>query len=192
MGETGDRAAGDVAHRVPARAGRGEARCVQPVEDVRERVESEVVELDVLPRRQLALAAAVDVRDLADRAQLRGRDDPARDLHAEHERPDLRLVVVEPPPLQPHDVLLGHPLVPGRDQRRQLVEHPERALLALEPLDRIALEDEFERWGIGGFGCQGRDGSRKERSRTRPVSRQSAGTDNTSESAEHRRSQPRH
>ena len=85
--------------------------------------ELEVVELDRLARRQLAGAAAVLVRELADRAQLLGRDPAGRQLDAEHERADLRLVVVEPPPLEPDDVLLGDVRVAGRDQRRQLVEH---------------------------------------------------------------------
>ena len=102
------------------------------------------MELHVLARAQLSLAAAVHVRDLADRAQLRRRRDPAGDLHAQHERPDLRLVVVEPPPLEPDDVLLVDLLVARRDQRRQLVEHPERALLALQALDRVPLQNELE------------------------------------------------
>ena len=103
--------------------------------------ELEPVQLDALPRRQLGVAAAVAVRDLADRAQLRRREDPARDLHAQHERPDLRLVVVEAPPLEADDVLLGHPLVAGRDQRRQLLADAERRLVALDPLDGVALVD---------------------------------------------------
>src|ERR1044072_3347076 len=115
-----------------------------PPADVRQAREREVVELHVLPRRELPGAAPVEVRDLADRAQLLRGDDAARRLHAQHERPDLRLVVVEPPPLEADDVLLVDLLVARRDQRRQLVEDPERALLALEALDGVALEDELE------------------------------------------------
>ena len=104
--------------------------------------ELEPVQLDVLPRRELAVALAVEVRDLADRAQLGGGQLAGRDLDAQHERPDLRLVVVEAPPLEPDDVLLGDVLVARRDQRGQLVADPERRLLALQPLDRVALENE--------------------------------------------------
>ena len=116
---------------------------MEPVEHLRQRAELEPVQLDVLPRGELAVAASELVRDLADRAQARGRDAPARQLDPEHERPDLRLVVVEAPPLQPHDVLLVDALVAGGDQRGQLVEDPERALVALDPLDRVPLVDEL-------------------------------------------------
>src|SRR5712692_2796727 len=113
--------------------------------------ELQPVELDVLPRRQLAVAAAVAVRDLADRAELRRGQVPARQLDPEHERPDLRLVVVEAPALQSHDVLLGHGLVPGRDESRQLVPDAERVLFLLQPLDRVSLEDQLpSRLGLVG------------------------------------------
>src|SRR2546423_1681942 len=79
----------------------------------------------------------------AQAAHPRGRDAPARQLDPEHEGPDLRLVVVEAPPLQAHEVLLRHVLVPRGDQRRQLVEHPERTLLLLEPFHRVALQNEL-------------------------------------------------
>ena len=71
------------------------------------------------------------------------RELPGGHLHAEHERADLRLVVVEAPPLEPDDVLLGHALVAGRDQRGQLLANPERRLLLLQPLDGVALEHEL-------------------------------------------------
>ena len=142
-GESRDGAAGDVAHRVAAAAGAREACRLEIGEDVGQRRELEPVQLDALARRQLRVTAAVAVRDLADRAQLRGREDPARDLHAQHERPDLRLVVVERPPLEAHDVLLGHPLVAGRDQGRQLLADAERRLVALDPLDGVPLVDGF-------------------------------------------------
>jgi len=50
--------------------------------------------------------------------------------------------VVEAPPLEADDVLLGDVLVALRDQRRQLVADAERRLLALDPLDGVPLEDE--------------------------------------------------
>ena len=50
----------------PARG--GEPGGVQPVEDRRQRAELEPVQLDVLPRGELAVASPELVRDLADRA----------------------------------------------------------------------------------------------------------------------------
>src|SRR5581483_4475691 len=61
--ETGDRAAGDVADGVAAAARGGEPRCMEALEDLRQRAELEPVQLDVLARRELAVAAAVAVRD---------------------------------------------------------------------------------------------------------------------------------
>ena len=174
----------------PHGASRREPGRVQPVEDVGQRLQLEIVELHVLPRRQLAFAAAVHVRDLADRAELRRREDPARNLHAQHERPDLRLVVVEPPPLEPDDVLLGDLLVPGSDQRGQLVEHPERALLPLQALDGVPLENKVEGRGFcrSGRRLGHRVLKRGKRGRA-PVSRRSPESGNTSR-AEQRGSSP--
>ena len=142
-GDPCDRAAGDVAHGVAAAAGGRDARALEVGEDVGQLAELEPVELDVLAGRELAVAAAVEVRDLADRAQLGGGSWPGRHLHAQHERADLRLVVVEAPPLEANDVLLGDVLVALGDQRGQLVADPERRLLALQALDGIALENKL-------------------------------------------------
>src|SRR5712691_13103463 len=100
MRESLQRTAGDVPHSVAAAAGGRDARGVEMREDVRQLRELEPVQLDVLPRCELAVAAPVETRDLADRAELRRRQVSGRKLHAQHERPDLRLVVVEAPPLQ--------------------------------------------------------------------------------------------
>ena len=132
----------DVADGVAAAAGGRDARGVELGEDVGQALQGQVVQLDVLACRELADTTAEAIRDLADRAQLRGLDEARRQLHAQHERADLGLVVVEPPPLEADDVLLGHRLVAGRDQRRQLVADGERGLVALDALDGIALEDE--------------------------------------------------
>jgi hypothetical protein len=137
------RTPGDVADGVAAAARSRDAGGVEMREDVGQRSELEPMELDVLTGRELAIATAEPVRDLTDRTQLRGGQVPARQLDAQHERSDLRLVVVEPPPLQPNDVLLGYGFVPGGDERRELVANPERRLLPLEALDRIALEHEL-------------------------------------------------
>src|SRR5439155_14265214 len=81
--KTGDRAARDVAHGVAAGAGRSEAGRVELVEDLRQRRELQPVELDVLPRGELAVAAAEPVRDRPDRAQLRRAEQAARQLDPE-------------------------------------------------------------------------------------------------------------
>ena len=145
VGEAGDGAAGHVPDGVAARADCRQPHLVEPAEDLRQRGELEVVELDRLPGRELARPLPVPQRELADRLQLRGSHAARGQLDPEHERPDLRLVVVEAPPLQPDEVFLGHLLVARRDQRGELAEHPERALLALDPLDRVALQHELER-----------------------------------------------
>src|SRR5207248_232853 len=104
-----------------------------------EGAELEVVELEVLARRELARAAPEAVRELAERAELRAGAEAAGELDPQHERPDLRLVVVEAPPLEADDVLLGYVLVPRGDERGQLAEDAEGALVALEALDGISL-----------------------------------------------------
>ena len=47
----------------------------------------------------------------------------------------------------------GHALVAGRDQRRQLVADAERRLVALDPLDGVALVDGLP-GGRGGHPCE--------------------------------------
>ena len=54
----GDRTAGDVAHGVAARAGRRQPGAVEEREDLGQRRELDPVQLDVLARRELAVAAA--------------------------------------------------------------------------------------------------------------------------------------
>jgi hypothetical protein len=56
--EPGDRAAGDVPHVVAAGAGRGQAPLVQDAQHLGQAAELQPVELDVLPGRELAVAAA--------------------------------------------------------------------------------------------------------------------------------------
>src|SRR5439155_8231655 len=153
--DPGDRTARDVPHGVAAGTGRRETHLGEPVEDLRERRQLEVVELDRLARRELALAAAVLVGELADRAQLLAGDAAGRELDAEHEGPDLGLVVVQPPPLEPDDVLLGDVRVARSDQVGQLVDDSERRLLELQALDRVALQHEVARGRIGECGATG-------------------------------------
>ncbi len=138
-GDAGDGAARDVAHRVAAASGARDPGRLEVCEHVGQRRELEPVQLDALARRQLCVAPAVAVRDLADGAQLGRREDAVRDLHAQHERADLGLVVVEAPPLEADDVLLRKRLVTAGDQRRQLVPDRERRLVELDPLDGIPL-----------------------------------------------------
>src|SRR5262249_39244271 len=103
--------------------------------------------LDGLAGRDLAVVAAELLRELADRAQLGRREDPARDLDAHHEEADLRLVVVQPVPHEAHDVLFPDRLVAPLDQLPQVFHDVDRLLLGVEALDRIAAQDELQaRW----------------------------------------------
>ena len=168
--DAGDGAAGDRAHGVAAAAEARQPRGVELLEDVGELGEAQVVELDVLPRRQLGLALAVLQRQAADRLELRRRQASGGELDPEHEGPDLRLVVVEAPPLEPDDVLLRHVRVARGDESGQLVEHPERALLPLEALDAVPLENELQRGGLGcraAAGCRACHSARSSRSPSR-------------------------
>ncbi len=65
------RASGDIAHHVAASAHRGQARALELVEDLRETVECDVVELDVLTGGQFALIAAILLGYFTDGAQTR-------------------------------------------------------------------------------------------------------------------------
>ena len=143
--EPGDGAAGQVADGVAAGPDRRQPDRGSAVETVGQGAELEVMKLDRLARRQLARAAAVLVRELADRPQLLRRDAAGGKLDPEHEGADLRLVVVEAPPLEPDEVLLLDVGIAGRDQGGQLGQHRERALRPLQALDRVPLEDELER-----------------------------------------------
>ena len=136
-------AARDVADGVAAAAGGRLAGGLEVREDVRELRELEPVELDVLAGRELAVAAAEEIRGLTDRAQLVRRELSGGHFHAQHERADLRLVVVEAPPLEPHDILLGDVFVALGDQRGELLADPERRLFALQALDRVTLENKL-------------------------------------------------
>ena len=69
-GDPLDGAARDVADGVAAAAGGRDAEALEVREDVGQLRELEPVQLDVLAGRELAVAAAVEVRDLADRTQL--------------------------------------------------------------------------------------------------------------------------
>ena len=165
MGQSGDRAPGQIPDRVPAGADCRQPGLAQSIEHPRQRAELQVVELDRLAGRQLAGAPSVLVRELAHHAQLLGRHPARGQLDPEHEGADLRLVVVEAPPLEPDEILFLDVGVARRDQRRQLTHHREWALLPLQALDGIALEHELQRRGFlqdfGGALCHAVPPSRK-------------------------------
>ncbi len=141
-------APGDVPDRVAARSRGGQPRRREFIQDRRHVREPNEVQLDVLPGRQLGRPLAVPLRDRPDRPQPRGRQHTRGDLDPEHERPDLGLVVVQPVPLQPDELLLGDVEVVGRGQRRQILQRIHRGTVPLQPLDRVALEDLVPR-GLG-------------------------------------------
>src|SRR5439155_21633382 len=88
---------------------------------------------------------------------LRG-EDSCRNLHPEHERAELRLVVVQPVPLEAHDVLLRDVQVVTPGQLRDLMDDPDRCLLLLQTLDRVLGQDLVPRRLFG----QGSPGPRPE------------------------------
>ena len=155
-----ERAAGGVADGVAAAARGRQADPVELGEDVGQRGEREVVELDRLTGRQLPGALAVLVGEAPDGAELGRGEAAGGQLDPQHEGADLRLVVVEAPPLHADDVLLGNVRVAHGDQGRQLAEDPERALLALQPLDGVPLEDELEGRRLGRAGARATCGRR--------------------------------
>src|SRR5690606_25356106 len=59
---------------------------------------------------------------------------------ANHEGPDLRLIVGQAPPVEPNDILFRNRLVTARDHLGKFLDDIERELLLLHALDRIALE----------------------------------------------------
>jgi hypothetical protein len=148
VGDPRDRAAGDVPDGVAAGAGGGQPGRGELVQDRRHVRQVDEVDLDVLPRRELGRTLAEPHRDLADRPQRLGSQHARGDLDAEHERPDLGLVVVQPVPLQPDELLLGDVEVVRRGELGEVVQRVDRGAFELEALDRVALEDLVPR-GLG-------------------------------------------
>jgi hypothetical protein len=154
------RAAGDVADVVAAGAGGGEPALGENAQDLRQAGELQPVKLEVLPRRQLAVAAAEALRDPAEDPQLGRREKAAGQFHPHHEVPELRLVVVQAVPLHAHEVLFGYRFVAGLDHGRQIVNDGEAALLVLQPLHEIALVNQVPGdFGLG-LACRHRKTSR--------------------------------
>src|SRR5262245_48167924 len=151
--QAGDRAAGDVAGHVPARAHRGHAPEPERAEDLGKRLEGYPVELDVLTHGDVGDAVAVPLGEVGDGPELRRFDDAVGYQDADHGVADgLALAVAADDRV--YDVPLGVDATPaevraeplGRDRVPTLagealdlgVRLP-RILLALEPLDALRL-----------------------------------------------------
>ncbi len=84
-GDSGERAAGDVADDVAAGAFGREADGIERVDHFRERLDGEPVELDVLADGDVGEVAGVLARDAADDAELMCGEDAVGDADAHHE-----------------------------------------------------------------------------------------------------------
>ncbi len=101
-------------------------------EDVRDVLELRPVVLDVLPRREVAVALVVDSRDVRELSELRRREQPVRDRHAQHVRVELHVETV----LQPKRLELVLADV-TRDAPAHLILELARALLHEEQVVRV-------------------------------------------------------
>src|SRR5713226_7638179 len=141
-----NRASRDIPHHVAATAHRREPGPLEPLEDLGEMIERHVMQLEILPRGQLALVAAILLGDFTDRPQAFRAQAPARNFDAHHEGADLGLIVIHPKPLKPDDVLLGELVVRRVHQALPLTGQLGREKLMLQPLNRVALEYGFPGW----------------------------------------------
>ena len=85
---------GDVAHAVAAGLDRVHLDFGQFGQDVGRVLQPDPVELDVLPRGEVSIAAVVPARDVRQRAHLRGRQQAVGDRDAQHGRMALDIQAV--------------------------------------------------------------------------------------------------
>ena len=86
VADAGQRAGGDVADAVAARFARRDADGREPAEDLRRVVDVDEVELDVLPRRDVADVVGILLGQVRQHAHLLGVHAAERDLDAQHAR----------------------------------------------------------------------------------------------------------
>ena len=123
VADAGQRAADDVAGDVAAGAGGREPDLLQPREDLGDLVERQPVVLEALARRAIDDPAGEVVGDLGHHLGLVGGQHALHDLRAQHEVAVLRVVRIQPVPLEPHEVVvvqrfpahLGRPHERGED-----------------------------------------------------------------------------
>ena len=105
--DPGHRAADDVAGDVAARPGRRQADRLEPAQDLGHRLERDPVDLHALAGGAVQHAAAVVLGDPGQDLGLIARQDALDDLHAQHEVAVLRVVLVEPVPLEAEEVVVA-------------------------------------------------------------------------------------
>ncbi len=85
LADAGERVGGDVADRVAAALARGQADRRDLADQLRHLIERDVMDLDVLTRRDVRLVQRrVALGDVRERVHLLGRDPAERQLHAHH------------------------------------------------------------------------------------------------------------
>src|SRR5580698_9859449 len=83
--KTGERAAGDVTHNVAASALGRKPNLSKRVDDLRQRLDCEPVQLDVLPRRNVGDTTSILRGDVGDDVELMRRQQAIRKADAHHE-----------------------------------------------------------------------------------------------------------
>jgi hypothetical protein len=107
LGDAGERAARPVAHRVAAGLLGGDPGIGEPAQRRLGVGQRHEVILDVLPGRDVALAAAVDLGDITERQELRRGDEAAGQLGADHHDAVLALTVDAVQQAEPAPVVGG-------------------------------------------------------------------------------------
>ena len=140
------RAGGDVARVVAAGALGGQPGAPQFVENARQILQPDPVQLDVLADRDVGHAAGALLGDAGDGAQLPGRDLPGGQTDAQHQvrrggaahRSHAVALRVDAPPAQVGAHPLGRRLLDAaRREGAQFVERFPRILLPLQALDAL-------------------------------------------------------
>ena len=134
---TGERAADHVPPDVTAGLGARQPDPLERVEDLRDVLDAEPVELQALARRDVARRAPEAHGEIADRSQLLGGDGAVRHAHAQHEVAVLLGPLrVQAPPLREREVVGGERVeaaAPRCDE--QVVQDVQPVLALLDPLD---------------------------------------------------------
>ena len=139
--DAGHRAADDVAGDVAARPGRRQADRLEPAQDLGHRRERDPVDLDALAGGAVQHAAAVVLGDPRQDLGLLARQDALHDLHAEHEVAVLRVVLVQPVPLEPEEVVVAECVPPLARAPQHVLACVERVLLMLDAFVLVHLAD---------------------------------------------------
>src|SRR5215211_2994897 len=133
LGDAREGVAGDVAHRVAAALARGEAGIGDAADELGGIRQRDVVDLDVLARRDVALVEGrVVLEHVGERLHLLGRDPAHRQLRADHLHVGLALAVDALLEAEADELVLG--LLAAHEARRLGVEVVE---LALEDRDEV-------------------------------------------------------